>query len=63
MALARPSATLMRNALSNDLKKHVAIATGISVVLALGYKFLVRDKRMEAYKEFYRFASSSFFFV
>lgn len=55
MALARPAATMMKGALQNDLKKHVIIASVLSVAAALGWKFCVNDVRKAKYQEFYRF--------
>jgi hypothetical protein len=54
MSIARPSANVMRNALRNDLKKHVLIAAGISGIVALSYKFFVNDWRKAKYQEFFR---------
>lgn len=54
MSIARPAANIMRGALRNDLKKHVMIATGLSVVAAVSYKFGVNDWRKAKYQEFFR---------
>lgn len=54
MSIARPAANMMRGALRNDLKKHVIIATGLSVVAAVGYKLFVNDWRKAKYQEFFK---------
>ena len=54
MALARPAATVMRRALQADLKKHIIIASVISVAAAVTYKVFVNDWRKAKYQEFYK---------
>ena len=54
MALARPSANVMRRALQHDLKKHVIIAGILATTAALSWKFFVNDWRKAKYQEFYK---------
>lgn len=53
MSVARPAANIMRRALLNDLKKHVAISAGIAAVAALGY-WQLRVWRKEQYRNYYK---------
>jgi hypothetical protein len=54
MSLARPAAHMLKNQQLNDLKKHVIIATGISVVVAAIYKISVGDWRKAQYQNFFK---------
>lgn len=54
MSLARPAANLMKNQQLNDLKKHIMIATGLSVVAAAVYKVTVGDWRKAQYLNFFK---------
>lgn len=55
MSLAKPAASIMRRPLRAEIKKHAAIAFGLSVACGLVWKFLVSDWRKKRYQEFYRY--------
>lgn len=44
----------MRGLLTDQIKMHLVIATAMSFGAMFAYKFLVADKRKQAYAEFYR---------
>ncbi len=50
--LAKPQ---MRGLLTDQIKKNLVIATVLSFTTMFAYKFMVADKRKQAYAEFYRY--------
>ena len=54
MSVARPAAAILRKPLQNDLKKHVAIAFGLSVACAVAYKYIVAEPRKRNYQQFFK---------
>ena len=59
MSIARPAAAMLRRPLVSELKKHVVIATVLSVGVAVAWKVLVSDWRRKQYAEFYKYKSKT----
>ncbi|XP_070815313.1 cytochrome c oxidase subunit 6C [Chaetodon trifascialis] len=51
MSLQKP---LMRGLLGKRLRFHLPIAFGLSIIAALGFKFIVTEPRKQAYADFYK---------
>ena len=54
--LAKPQ---MRGLLTAQIKKHLIVASALSVATMLAYKYAVAEPRKAVYAEFYRYISRS----
>lgn len=51
MVLAKP---VMRGLLASQIKRNLIIASGLSVITVMSWKYLVQKPRIQAYADFYK---------